>query len=84
LKYHLFPERRLRRIWEKARSSIGYEAEEAVGFKASLMVDGLRQTRKALKVVEASIEQVCRRLLQRSTSPWLTREKAMTRAIVHL
>jgi transposase len=54
-------ERRLRRIWEKARESIGCEAGEAVGFGASLMVDGLRQVREMIKVTEAKIEELCKR-----------------------
>jgi transposase len=53
-------ERRLRRIWEKARGSIGCEAGETVGFGASLMVDGLRQVREMLKETEAKIGEVCK------------------------
>ena len=53
-------ERRLRRIWEKARESIGCEAGEAVAFGAGLMVEGLRQIREALKMMEARIEEVCK------------------------
>jgi len=53
-------ERRLRLIWEKARGSIGCEVGEAVAFGASLMVDGLRQIREALKATEAKIEEVCK------------------------
>jgi transposase len=53
-------ERRLRRIWEKARESIGCEAGETVGFGASLMVDGLRQVREMIKETEAKIEELCK------------------------
>jgi transposase len=53
-------ERRLRVIWEKARESIGCEAGESVAFGASLMVDGLRQIREALKAMEAKIEELCK------------------------
>jgi len=51
---------RLRRIWEKARESIGCEAGEAVAFGAGLMVEGLKQIREALKMTEARIEEVCK------------------------
>ena len=53
-------ERRFRGIWEKARESIGCEAGETVAFGASLMVDGLRQMREALKAIERKIEEVCK------------------------
>lgn len=53
-------ERRLKRIWEKARESIGCEAGETVEFGASLMVDGLRQVREMIKATEARIEELCK------------------------
>jgi transposase len=56
----IIQERRLRLIWEKAQGSIGCELGDGVAFGASLVVDGLRQVREALKAIEAKIEEVCK------------------------
>jgi transposase len=55
---------RLVAIWTKAHDSIGCEAGATYGLEAELMVNGLKEVRKTIKVVEAKIHEVCSLFLE--------------------
>ena len=50
---------RLKAIWEKAFESIGCEVGEALEFEAQMMVEGLKQIRKAICGLDEKIKEVC-------------------------
>ena len=50
---------RLKAIWEKASESIGCEVGEALEFEAQMMVEGLKQVRKAICGLDEKIKEVC-------------------------
>jgi transposase len=52
-------ESRLQAIWQLAVDSIGCEAGPAVEFEAHVMVEGLKQTREALRSIEEKIQEIC-------------------------
>jgi transposase len=52
--------RRLQAIQKMAIDSIGCEMGEGAAFEAKVMVEGLRQIRKALKSTDDQIKEVCR------------------------
>jgi transposase len=52
--------RRLQAIQELAIDSIGCEMGEGAAFEAKVMVEGLRQIRKAIKSTDDQIKEVCR------------------------
>ena len=52
-------ENRLPAIWKVAVDSIGCEAGPTVEFEAQLMVEGLKQTRDALRKIEEKIQESC-------------------------
>ena len=51
---------RLQAIQELAVDSIGCEMGEGVAFEAKVMVEGLRQIRKAIKSTDDQIQEICR------------------------
>ena len=52
-------ESRLQAIWKLAVDSIGCEAGPTVEFEAQVMVEGLKQTREALRSIEEKIQEIC-------------------------
>ena len=52
-------ENRLQAIWQVAVDSIGCEAGPTVEFEAQVMVEGLKQTREALRSIEEKIQEIC-------------------------
>jgi hypothetical protein len=50
---------RLKAIWEKAAESIGCEVGESLQFEAQMMVEGLKQIRKAICGLDEKIKEVC-------------------------
>jgi transposase len=52
-------QRRLRTIWEMARSSIGCEVGEAAKFEAAQLVDSLKNLRHSMEQVDARIKEIC-------------------------
>ncbi len=52
-------ESRLQVIWKVAVDSIGCEAGPTVEFEAHVMVEGLKQTREALRSIEEKIQEIC-------------------------
>ena len=52
-------ESRLQAIWKRAVDSIGCEAGPTVEFEAQVMVEGLKQTREALRSIEEKIQEIC-------------------------
>ncbi len=52
---------RLRMIWESASRSIGCEVGESPAFESRLSVEGLRQTRSAVRECEKKIKEICAR-----------------------
>ncbi|HMK66183.1 MAG TPA: IS110 family transposase [Thermodesulfobacteriota bacterium] len=52
--------RRLQGIQELAVASIGCEMGEGAAFEAKVMVEGLRQIRKAIKSTDVQIKEICR------------------------
>jgi len=52
-------ENRLQAIWKVAVDSIGCEAGPTVEFEAQMMVEGLQQTRDALRRIEEKIQESC-------------------------
>jgi hypothetical protein len=52
---------RLHVIQELAVNSIGCEMGEGAAFEAKIMVDGLREIRRAIKSTDYQIQDVCRR-----------------------
>ena len=51
-------ESRLQAIWKLAVDSIGCEAGPTVEFEAQVMVEGLKQTREALRSIEEKIQEI--------------------------
>jgi len=52
-------EKRLQAIWKLAVESVGCEAGAAVEFEAKVMVEGLKQIRKAIEEIEEKIKEIC-------------------------
>lgn len=50
---------RLRAIWQKAAESIGCDVGKALELEATMMVEGLKQVREAIRVTEDKINTVC-------------------------
>ena len=46
-------------IWKMAVDSVGCEAGPVVEFEAQVMVEGLKQIRKAIEEIEEKIQEVC-------------------------
>ena len=59
MRMNISQQERLRGIWQKASESIGCQVGETVEFEATLMVEGLKQTREAIRVTDEKIKQVC-------------------------
>jgi transposase len=55
----LSQEKRLQAIWKMAVDSVGCEVGPAVEFEAQVMVEGLKQIRKAIEDIEEKIKEVC-------------------------
>lgn len=51
---------RLSAIWKRAMNSVGCRAGESLEVEAKLMVEGLKYIRRAIREVEAKIEEICR------------------------
>lgn len=54
--------RRLQAVQELAVDSIGCEMGQGASFEAKVMVEGLRQIRKAIKSTDDTIEEICRQV----------------------
>lgn len=50
---------RLERIWRLSADSIGCEAQEALDFEGKILVQGLKQSREAIKATDDKIEGIC-------------------------
>jgi transposase len=50
---------RLRAIWNKAPSSIGCDAAEALEFEAKVMVEALEHIRETIRATDAKIKEIC-------------------------
>ncbi len=57
----LYQGRRLPLIWEMAVDSVGCEVGEGAEFEAKVMVEGLRQIRESLGVLDEKIQEICSR-----------------------
>jgi transposase len=51
--------RRLELIWKMAVDSVGCEVGEGAEFEAKVMVEGLRQIRESLRVLDEKIQEIC-------------------------
>jgi transposase len=51
--------KKLYALWKMAGDSIGCDAGEAVAFEAKVLVEGLEQTREALRATESKIKNIC-------------------------
>ncbi|MBW1682191.1 MAG: IS110 family transposase, partial [Deltaproteobacteria bacterium] len=52
-------QQRLRRIWKKAKNSIGCQPGETLGFEAHMMVKWLKRIRDAISLTDEKIKEVC-------------------------
>ena len=53
---------RLKAVWNKAVDSIGCRAGTSLYFEAKVMVEGLKEIRKVIRVTEDEIEDICNKL----------------------